>query len=98
MNRIIGAHSAEQVRHMTNETKMDLITILRFSFNHNDTITSAIALRFENLKLLKDVQEANDNLHQEITERRKAEEALRSSKTELEEINQQLRGPCAIHR
>ena len=67
-----------------------LITILRFSFNHNDTITSAIALRFENLKLLKDVQEANDNLHQEITERRKAEEALRGSKTELEETNQQL--------
>ena len=67
-----------------------LILILRFSFNHNDTITSAIALRFENLGLLKNVQVANDNLHQEITERRKAEEALMSSKTELEEINRQL--------
>ena len=67
-----------------------LITILRFSFNHNDTITSTIALRFENLELLKDVQEANENLHQEITERRKAEGALVLSKTELEEINQQL--------
>jgi len=67
-----------------------LITLIRFSFNHNDTITSAIALKFENLELLKDVQEVNDNLHQEITERRKTEEALRSSKTELEEINQQL--------
>ena len=67
-----------------------LISILRFSFNYNITITSAIALRFENLELLKDVQEVNENLHQEITERRKTEEALRSSKTELEEINQQL--------
>jgi len=67
-----------------------LITVLRFSFNHNDTITSAIALRFENLELLKDVQKANDNLHQEITERVKAEEALRHSKIQLEEINQQL--------
>ena len=67
-----------------------LISILRFSFNHNDTITSAIALRFENMELLKNVQKANDNLHQEITERGKAEEALRHSKTELEEINRQL--------
>jgi signal transduction histidine kinase len=67
-----------------------LIAILRFSFNYNDTITSAIALRFENLELLKDVQDVNDNLHQEITERRKTEEALRSSKTELEGINRQL--------
>ncbi len=67
-----------------------LAAILRFSSNHNDTITSAIALRFENVELLKDAQEANDNLYQEIIERKKVEKALKHSKVELEEINQQL--------
>jgi len=60
-----------------------LFTILRYSFQHNSSITSAIALRFQNLELLEKVQKANDILRREITERRQAEQALRESEEGL---------------
>jgi PAS domain S-box-containing protein len=56
-----------------------LVTILRYSFTHNSSITSAITLRFENLALLEEVQKVNENLRQEITDRQQAEQVLRQS-------------------
>jgi two-component system, cell cycle sensor histidine kinase and response regulator CckA len=53
-----------------------LFTILRYSFKHNSSITSAIALKFQNLELLEKVQKVNVVLRQEITERKLAEQAL----------------------
>ncbi|HYA01647.1 MAG TPA: ATP-binding protein, partial [Syntrophobacteria bacterium] len=63
-----------------------LFTILRYSFDHNNSITSAIALGFENLELLKEVQKVNDILRQEISERKQAEERLRRSEANLQVI------------
>ena len=60
-----------------------LFAILRLSFKHNDSITSAIALKFQNLELLEKVQKVNDILRQEITERRQAEQALCESEEPL---------------
>jgi PAS domain S-box-containing protein len=53
-----------------------LVTILHYSFKNNDTITSALALRFENLQLLREVQEVNDTFRREIVDRKLAEENL----------------------
>ncbi len=53
-----------------------LFTILRYSMKHNKAITSSISLKFENVKLLEEVQKANDVLRQEIIERKRAEEEL----------------------
>jgi len=50
-----------------------LFTIVRYSFTHNSVITSAIALKFENLKLLEEVQTVNQMLRRDITERKRAE-------------------------
>jgi len=51
-----------------------LYTVLRYSFTHNNSITSAIELRFENLGLLEEVRRANALLNQDIAERKKAQE------------------------
>jgi PAS domain S-box-containing protein len=51
-----------------------LCTILRYSFIHNNSITSAIALKFENLELLQEVHKVNDALRQDTLERKQAEE------------------------
>jgi len=56
-----------------------LFTILRYSFKHYRFIDYAISLRFENLKLLEEVQRVNDSLCQEIAERKLAQEALQGS-------------------
>ncbi|MDY0039901.1 MAG: response regulator [Desulforhabdus sp.] len=67
-----------------------LFTILRYSFTHHYTITSAISLRFENLKLLERVRKVNDVLRREIADRKEVERALQRSKSDLEDTNQQL--------
>jgi two-component system, cell cycle sensor histidine kinase and response regulator CckA len=56
-----------------------LLTVLSYSFKHNRFITSAIALKFENLELIEEVRRINDILRQEITERKIAQETLRQS-------------------
>jgi PAS domain S-box-containing protein len=56
-----------------------LMTIIRYSFIQNKTITSAIALRFENVKLLEELRGANEVLSQDIAQRKRVEEALRQS-------------------
>jgi len=61
-----------------------LFTILRYSFTHNNSVTSAIALRFENLGLLEEVQNVNDTLRQDITKRKQAEEAVLRAKEDWE--------------
>ncbi len=53
-----------------------LLTILWFSLKHHDTISSALALRCENLKLLREVQEVNNTFRGEISDRKLAEEKL----------------------
>ncbi len=56
-----------------------LFVIIRFSFIHNRSISSAVTLRFENLELFSEVQRVNDALRQDIAKRIQAEEALRNS-------------------
>ncbi len=56
-----------------------ILTILRYSFIHNRSITSAITLRFENLELFAELRRVNDILRQDITKRMQAEEALQNS-------------------
>jgi len=56
-----------------------LLTVLSYSSKHNRFITSAIALKFENLELLEEVRRVNDSLCQEIGERRIAQESLGKS-------------------
>jgi PAS domain S-box-containing protein len=51
-----------------------LLTILRYSFIHHHSITSAVALRVENLKLLEDLQKASDALQQDSLKRKQVEE------------------------
>lgn len=63
-----------------------LFTVLRYSLSHNSSITSGIAVRFENLKLLGEVQRVNQILRQEITERKEAERALLRSEADLQVI------------
>jgi two-component system, cell cycle sensor histidine kinase and response regulator CckA len=60
-----------------------LFTIIRYSFNHNRSITSAIALTFQNLALLEKTQKVNDILRQGITVRKQAELALLESEEPL---------------
>ena len=72
-----------------------LLTVRSYSFKHNTFITSAIALKFENLKLLEEVRRANGTLRQEIAERKITQETLRESEekfrlafqTSLDSIN-----------
>ena len=56
-----------------------IVTILRYSFIHNRSITSAITLRFENLELFAELRRVNDILRQDITKRMQAEDALQNS-------------------
>jgi two-component system, cell cycle sensor histidine kinase and response regulator CckA len=56
-----------------------LLTVLSYSAKHRRFITSAIALKFENLELLGEVRRVNDSLYQEIGEREIAQESLRES-------------------
>jgi PAS domain S-box-containing protein len=63
-----------------------LLTVLRYSFNHNKSITSAIALRFENLELIEEVQKSDLILRQEITERKRTEEELLRYRDHLDEL------------
>jgi PAS domain S-box-containing protein len=63
-----------------------LFTVLRYSFSHNSSVTSGIAIKFDNLKLLEEVQRVNQVLRQEIAERREAEDALRRSEANLQVI------------
>jgi PAS domain-containing protein len=67
-----------------------LFTILRYSFTHNSFITSAIALRFENLELLGELQRVNDTLRQDITERKQAQEELRQSEEKYRQLFETL--------
>ena len=53
-----------------------LMTILRYSFKHNDSITSGIMMKFENLKLLEEVRNANTSLSKEIAERKTIQDNL----------------------
>lgn len=75
-----------------------LLAIIRHSFIHNRSITSAIALRFENLKLLGEGQKANDTLRQEVRERKLAEEALLQSEERLAKAFHANPAPLAITR
>lgn len=56
-----------------------VITVLSYSSKHNRFISSAIALKFENLGLLEEVRKANESLCQEIRERKITQETLRVS-------------------
>ena len=56
-----------------------LLTVLSYSSKHNRFIASAIALKFENLELLEEVQRVNDSLCQTIGDRKIAQESLRES-------------------
>jgi signal transduction histidine kinase/ActR/RegA family two-component response regulator len=50
-----------------------LFTMLRYSFTHHKSIASAIALKFENLQLLEEVQKINETLSQGNAERKRTE-------------------------
>ncbi len=56
-----------------------LLTVLSYSSKHNRFITSAIALKFENLELLEEVRRVNESLCREIGERKITQESLRES-------------------
>lgn len=64
-----------------------LFAIIRFSFTHNNTIISGIALRFQNLELLAEVQTVNETLRRDIARRKDAEEALRKSEERHRQIS-----------
>lgn len=55
-------------------------TILRYSFNLNSAISSAISLKFENLELLEDVRKAGEALEKKVDERT----------AELQQVNESL--------
>jgi PAS domain S-box-containing protein len=63
-----------------------LFTVIRFSFYQNNSIASAIAIRFANLELLAELQKANNALRQEITQRKLAENMVRHSEADLQVI------------
>jgi len=63
-----------------------LLTILNYSGKHYKTILSFICVKFENLRLLNEVKQTNEILGLDITERRKAEEALRLNERRLETL------------
>lgn len=74
-----------------------LFTILRYSFSHNASITSAIALKFENLELLDEVQKVNQVLRQEIADREQAEQVLRESEETFRRLFEDSADPIVLH-
>lgn len=54
-----------------------LATIVRYSFTQHRATGSAIALKFENLELLAELQRLNESLSQDITLHKRTEETLR---------------------
>jgi signal transduction histidine kinase len=67
-----------------------LLTIFRYSLTHHAAITSAIALRFENVDLLDQVREANARMRHDLEQRQKAEAALRAGELERQHLEAQL--------
>ena len=65
-----------------------LFAILYLSNKHYSYIISSISLKFENLNLLDEVKQKNKMLSQDITERKKVEEALEKAKEAAESANQ----------
>ncbi len=63
-----------------------LFGVIRFSLIHNRAITSAISLKFENLRLFEEVGKTNVLLYQDIIRRRQAEEALDKYRQHLEQL------------
>ena len=54
-----------------------LATILRYSFTQHLAVNSAIALKFENLELVAELQRLNESLNQDLTLHKRTEETLR---------------------
>jgi len=75
-----------------------LLTILSYSSKHNRFIASAIALKFENLELLEEVQRVNDSLCQTIGDRKIAQESLRESEEKFRLAFQTSPDSIAINR
>ena len=67
-----------------------LLTIFRYSLTHHEAITSAIALKFQNVELLDEVREANARMRHDLEERQKAEAALRAGELERQHLETQL--------
>jgi PAS domain S-box-containing protein len=74
-----------------------LFTILRYSFSHNATVTSAIALKFENLELLNEVRKVNEVLRREIADRKQAEQVLRESEETFRRLFEDSADPIVLH-
>ncbi len=73
-----------------------LLLITRHSFIHNSSVTSAIALKFENLELLEEVQRVNDNLLQEINIRKQDEAVLRESEESFRRLFEDSSDPILL--
>ena len=67
-------------------TLLYMFSVIRLSFIHNGTVTSAITLKFENLALLEDVKNKNALLRRDIVRRKHAEKALDIYRHELERL------------
>jgi PAS domain S-box-containing protein len=72
-----------------------LFTILRYSLNQNSTITSAIALKFENIELLEEVRKGKEALERKVEERtielQRANERLTGEEEALQMQEERLR-------
>jgi PAS domain S-box-containing protein len=66
-----------------------LYGILHYSFIHHNSITFGIALRFKNLELVDELQNANAQLRQDIVAKKRAERTLKISNAFLAISNRQ---------
>jgi PAS domain S-box-containing protein len=73
-----------------------LPAIIHFSLIHNTSTTSAISLKFENRLLLDQVQKANEVLLQDITERRRSEQALREREESFRRLFEDSADPIIL--
>lgn len=54
-----------------------LATIVRYSFTQHEAVDAAIALKFENLELVAELERLTESLSQDLTVHKRAEETLR---------------------
>jgi PAS domain S-box-containing protein len=71
-----------------------LFTILRYSLIHNNTIASAISLKFENLELLGEVRKAKEVLETKVEER--TTELRRSNESLIRAIEERQSAEAAL--
>jgi PAS domain S-box-containing protein len=75
-----------------------LFVLFRFSFQNNRFITTVIALKFEKLELFEEVQNVNDRLRKEITERKAAQETLKESEEKFRLAFRTSPDPIVLNR